>query len=121
MNWIKWIIVGLMVLSAGWMTFDGARAFIVGDYVTPKSGEYAGQLGPWSKLVEAVGIQSRSNLMKGIFVGYGMLALIVTAVYAFQLSWGWGALMLTAVMGLWYLPIGTIANLIVIVLLFFQR
>jgi hypothetical protein len=32
---MKWVIVALMVLEAGWMLFDGTRALIVGDYVTP--------------------------------------------------------------------------------------
>jgi hypothetical protein len=43
--------------------YDGSRALIVGDYVTPKSGAYAGQLGPWAKLVAAVGIEPRSTVM----------------------------------------------------------
>jgi len=86
MNGIKWIIVGLMVLSAGWMTFDGARAFIVGEYVTLSSGEYAGQLGPWAKLVEAVWHSASFKFDEGDFVGYGMLALMLTAVLAFGIS-----------------------------------
>ncbi|MGH9904860.1 MAG: hypothetical protein ACRD8U_04645 [Pyrinomonadaceae bacterium] len=48
MRWLRSIIIVLAVLQAGWMTFDGARALIVGDYVTATSGEYAGQLGPWA-------------------------------------------------------------------------
>ena len=67
MAWLKWIIVLLAVTEAGWMTFDGLRALVVGDYVTPKTGEWAGQLGPWSRLVSAVGIEPRSTLMKCIF------------------------------------------------------
>ena len=43
---MKWAIVVLILFSAGWMFADGLRAFVVGDYLTPKSGEYAGQLGP---------------------------------------------------------------------------
>jgi hypothetical protein len=46
MHWTGWIVAALAALNGGWMTFDGARALIVGDYVTPSSGEYAGQLGP---------------------------------------------------------------------------
>jgi len=38
----------LAAVEAGWMLFDGSRALIVGDYVTAKSGPYAGQLGPWT-------------------------------------------------------------------------
>jgi hypothetical protein len=46
MDWKNWIIVLLVAFTAGWMLFDGTRALIVGDYVTPKTGKYAGRLGP---------------------------------------------------------------------------
>ena len=64
MSWKDWVIVILVAFTAGWMLFDGTRALIVGDYVTPASGEYAGQLGPWSNLVKADGIEPLSTLMK---------------------------------------------------------
>ncbi|MBK6796187.1 MAG: hypothetical protein IPG76_05160 [Acidobacteria bacterium] len=35
---IRRIIIGLSLLQAFWMTFDGTRALIIGDYLTPKSG-----------------------------------------------------------------------------------
>jgi hypothetical protein len=53
MHWTGWIVAALAALNGGWMTFDGARAFFVGDYVTPSSGEYAGQLGPWADVVSS--------------------------------------------------------------------
>ena len=49
---------------------------MVGDYVRPQSGEYAGQLGPWTKVVEAAGIEPESPVMKGIFVTQGVLGLL---------------------------------------------
>ena len=64
---IKWVIVVFALINAGYMTFDGARALIVGDYLRPASGEYAGQLGPWSKLVSMIGIDPESTLMKSVF------------------------------------------------------
>ena len=68
MDWKNWIIVIVVTFTAGWMLFDGMRALIIGDYVTPKSGEYSGQLGPWSNLVKAIGNEPHSTLMKLIFV-----------------------------------------------------
>ena len=99
------------------MTFDGTRALIVGDYVTPTTGEYAGQLGLWSKLVEAVGIEPRSTLMKLIFVGYGLTTLLVVVCFVLKLSWAWWGMLILAVLGLWYLPLGTVSSIVVIVLL----
>ncbi len=118
---MKWIIVLLIVLSAGWMLVDGLRALTVGDYVTPDSGEYAGQLGPWAVLVQAIGIEPRSTFMKFAFVIYGITALAIAAGFAFNQPWGRNALITIAVLGLWYLPIGTAANIIAVILLFLHR
>ncbi len=121
MNWKDWVIVILVAFTGGWMLIDGSRALIVGDYTTPSSGEYAGQLGPWSNLVKAVGIEPRSTLMKTIFVGYGLAALVVLACFVFGLSWARIALIIISILGLWFLPIGTITNLIALTLLFIGR
>jgi len=120
-NWKDWVIVILVAFTGGWMLIDGSRALIVGDYTTPSSGEYAGQLGPWSNLVKAVGIEPRSTLMKTIFVGYGLAALVVLACFVFGLSWARIALIIISILGLWFLPIGTITNLIALTLLFIGR
>lgn len=116
-HWTAWIVAGLVGLNGGWMAFDGTRALIVGDYITPKTGQYAGQLGPWSKIVQAAGMAPRSTLMKSIFVFYGLAGLIVTVAFLLKASWAWSAMLIWAVLGLWYLPFGTLMNLFVIVLL----
>lgn len=121
MDWKHWLVLGLVVFSAGWMLFDGMRAFIVGDYVTPATGEYAGQLGPWSNLVNALGIEPRSTLMKSIFVIYGFIALVAAVSFALKFSWARGALIIVCLLGLWYLPFGTVANVIALILLFTMR
>jgi hypothetical protein len=36
---LKWIIVILSFVNAGYMFYDGTRAIIKGDYIRPKSGE----------------------------------------------------------------------------------
>jgi hypothetical protein len=55
--------------------------------------------------------------MKSIFVGYGLVALIVLACFVFGFSWARTALVSICIMGLWFLPIGTITNLIALTLL----
>ena len=117
LRWTAWIVVGLVLLSGGWMAFDGGRALIVGDYVTPKTGPLAGALGPWSNLVELVGIGARSTLMKGLFVVYGVTYLAATASLVLGVFRAWWAVLVLAVLGLWYIPFGTMINIIVIVLL----
>ena len=116
MPWVRHVIVILVLIEGGWLLFDGGRALIVGDYVTP-SGRYAGQLGPWSYLVAAIGIEPRSTLMKSIHVGLGLALMISGIGLALRKRWGWWGVLLCAILGLWYLPFGTILNVALIVLL----
>lgn len=118
---MRWLILSLAVLDAGYMVFDGTRALVVGDYLTPKSGEYAGQLGPWSHLAKAAGIEPRSTLMKCIFAGYGALWFVAIGGYAARARWGWRAMLFAAAFSLWNLVIGTIFGLVQIALLLMRR
>jgi hypothetical protein len=117
LHWVEWLVVILAVIEGGWLAFDGGRALITGDYVTAKSPEGPGQLGPWASLVAAVGIEPRSTLMKGIHVGLGLGFLATTACFVLGLSWARTGMILCAVLTLWYLPVGTLLSLIQIVAL----
>lgn len=117
MRWIMWLLSGLVIAVGGWMAFDGGRAMLVGDFVTPKLGEYAGRLGPWANLVSAVGLEPRSTTVKLIFIGYGLCYLVALAAFWTDVPGSWWALLITALAGLWYLPIGTVLNLVVVALL----
>jgi hypothetical protein len=120
-NWMTWLSVILIAATAGWMTFDGSRALIVGDYVTPASGEFAGQLGPWSNLVKTIGIEPRSIWMKLIFVIQGVVTLIVSVCYVLGKRWARTGLLVAVLFGLWFLPIGTLTNLIALILQLLTR
>ena len=117
MHWLAWVVVALAFVEGGWLAFDGGRALIVGDYVTPGSGPSFGQLGPWSKVVSAVGIEPRSTLMKSIHLVLGIAWLVIMVCFALKLPWAWTAMLVCAVLGLWYLPFGTVLSIIQIVLL----
>lgn len=117
LHWTAWVVGGLVLLGGGWMAFDGGRALVVGDYVTPRSGPLAGTLGPWSKVVEAVGIPARSTLMKSILLAYGLAYLAATVALLRGASWGWWGVLVTALLGLWYVPFGTLVNVVVAALL----
>lgn len=117
MHWLGWIVVLLALVEGGWFAFDGGHALIKGDYVTPRSGPYEGQLGPWSKVVAAVGIPPRSMLMKSIHVVLGGAWLVVIVCFVLRLPWAWTAMLVCAAAGLWYLPFGTLLSVIQIVLL----
>lgn len=117
MHWLGWIVVALAFTVGGWFAFDGATALITGDYVTPKSGPHAGQLGPWSKVVQAVGIEPCSTLMKVIFLVYGVAWLVLIVCFILHMPWAWWAMLIAAVGALWYLPFGTLLGVIQVILL----
>jgi len=94
-------------LLGGWLTFNGSRALIEGDYTTPR----AGQLGPWSNVVSFVGLNPRGALMKSIHVGLGVLWLIGAIAYAIKPDFGWMLLLGLSVCTFWYLPLGTVLAL----------
>ena len=121
MNWKTWLAILLIASAAGWMIYDGAHALIVGDYVTPQTGEYAGQLGPWSNLVKAAGIEPRSLGIKLFFIGQGLATLASIIAYILNKSWARSGLLAAMLLGLWYLPIGTLVNLVALILMLLTR
>lgn len=46
MHWFAWIVVVFAFIEGGRPVYDGGHALVTGEYVTPSSGEYAGQLRP---------------------------------------------------------------------------
>lgn len=117
MHWLGWIVVSLAVVEGGWLAFDGGHALVTGDYVTPSSGQHAGQLAPWSKLVSAVGIEPRSTLMKSIHLVLGVVWVVAIFCYIVGVPWAWSAMLVCAVLGLWYLPFGTLLSAVQIAVL----
>jgi hypothetical protein len=118
---LKWSTVLLCLLQGGYMLVDGARALVVGAYITPGSGEHAGQLGPWAWLVSLVGVEPESTGMKLVFVVLGGLWLVTGAGVAVGAGWSWTAGITLAVATLWYLVPGTVISVAVLALLLTPR
>lgn len=117
MHALKWVVLALALLQGGWLIFDGSRALIGGDYLTPKSGPHAGELGAWSRIVQALGFEPRSTFIKCAHVFIGFAWLVASVVFALRPSLGWWVMFGCAIGSLWYLPIGTLLSLVVIALL----
>jgi len=117
MHWLSWIVVVLALAEGGWLAFDGGHALATGDYVTPSSGTHAGELGPWSKVVVAVGMAPRSTFMKFAHLIIGSIWIVMVVCFVLRLSWAWTGMLVCAVAGMWYLPFGTLLSVIQIVLL----
>jgi len=109
------LVVALQI--GGWLVFDGSRAFIVGDYVTRRTGPRAGELGPWSHIVEAVGLQPRGTVVKCLHVVLGVCWLASCVCFFISPHRGWWALLISSICTLWYLPVGTALSLIEIAIL----
>jgi hypothetical protein len=116
---IRFALLAIAFLIGGWLVFDGARALVVGDYITPRAGDAAGQLGPWSRVISAVGFEPRSRLIKWVHVVLGALWLCAGGWFFINGSSGGVGLIVMSVCTLWYLPIGTVLSLAEMVLLFF--
>jgi hypothetical protein len=114
---VKWLIVVLSLLNSGYMAYDGTRALVKGDYIRPKSGEYAGQLGPWSKLAEKIGIDPMSVFMKSVFVFFGIAGLIITVCFALEVPWSWKAMLVFNIACCWNLFFGTVSSVLQVILL----
>lgn len=114
---LVWLTALVAAVEAGYMVFDGVHALTRGDYLTPTTGAHAGQLGPWSSLVAAVGIAPRSAVMKWLFVVYGVVWLAVIVTFLLGAGWAWWAMVAMAVASLWYLVPGTLISVVTLVLL----
>lgn len=103
----------IALLVGGWMIFDGIHVLKTGKYFGPE------KPGPWSDVVAAVGLDP---FRFGVpFIVLGVLWLLFLSAMLFHQSWAWYAALLTAVLTLWYLPVGTILSLLYILLLFVFR
>jgi hypothetical protein len=120
-SWTTWLSLFLIAGIAVWMIYDGAHALIVGDYITPQTGEYAGQLGPWANLVQAIGVDPRSVWMKLFFVLQGSGTLTIVLLYLLNKPHAWTGLLIAMILGMWYLPFGTLINLLALILLLLTR
>lgn len=118
---IKWIIIIMATLNFGYMVFDGGRALATGDYIRPKSGTHAGQLGPWAPAVEKVGINPESTTMKVIFVVWGLIGLYITLGFIQDKPWAWKAMLVVNIASLWYAMVGTFSSMIQIALLVISK
>jgi len=117
MHVLKWLVLAIALFQGGWLVFDGTRALRVGDYITPTSGPRAGQLGPWSRVVAALGFNPRSAFIKWLHVALGLTWLLAAVLFLLRPSAGWWALLGVGIASLWYLPLGTLLSIVVLALL----
>lgn len=92
------------------MLFDGSHRLLTGDYVRLK-----GRLGPWADLVVETGIDPMS--LGAFFVVLGLGWTIGGIGLLLGRHWAWSWSFVFAVGTLWFLPIGTVISLSILILL----
>ena len=112
-----WLLGALAALTGGWMAFDGAHALLTGDFVTPSSGDYAGQLGPWAEIPRSLGIDPRSLAVRVFFLAFGLLYLAALVAFLRRRPGSWLLLAGCATVALLYLPFGTLTSLATLAIL----
>jgi hypothetical protein len=94
---------------------------LTGDFVTPRSGEHAGELGPWSHIPRAFGVDPRSTGVKIFFLAFGLLYLAALVAFLLRRPGARPVLVACAAVALLYLPLGTLASAGALGLLFALR
>lgn len=108
MIWLRIAILLHGGILGLWLFFDGVRALVTGEFVTPKTGPYAGQLGPWAKVVRAVGVDPKSTVMKIAHILIGLGWFVALGGFVARADWGRSAVVICSIASLWYLPVGTL-------------
>ncbi len=101
-------LVLIALATGGWMLADGLRVLRTGRYFGP------GTPGPWRHVPQAMGIDPLA--LGPVFVTLGALWLVLAALVTTALLPA-RVLALPAVLSLWYLPVGTLLSVGVLVIL----
>ncbi len=95
------------------MLLDGMFVLIKGKYIGPQ------KPGPWSLLFEQFGVDVFK--LGPLFVGLGVLWLIWIYSLWTNRSWTFALGIWVCMLTLWYIPIGTLFSLTILVVTFFAR
>ena len=99
----------LSILMGAWCVFDGIHVLLKGKYFGPP------QPGPWAKVVSPLGLDPFSLGVPFILLGLSWL-LAVLALFTHQ-PWATALTTACALASLWYLPVGTLISVLVLILL----
>ncbi|MEO7308657.1 MAG: hypothetical protein ABIR78_12640 [Ferruginibacter sp.] len=101
-------IAGL--ITGGYMLLDGIFVIVKGKYIGPD------KPGPWANLFYKLDI----NVFKlgPLFILFGIIWLVFILGFWTNQSWAYMLGLFISFLTLWYLPVGTLLSLIVLVVLF---
>lgn len=110
---MKILITILGLLNGGYMLLDGVYVMTRGKYIGPE------KPGPWANLFYELGVDVYK--LGPLFMVFGALWLIW--LYSLWKNKNWSVTfgIIISVLTLWYLPVGTLISLIILLLLIFAK
>ena len=110
---MKILITILGLLNGVYMLIDGIYVMLKGKYIGPE------RPGPWASLFEKMDV----NVFKlgPLFVIFGILWLIWLYGLWTNQSWMITFGIILSILTLWYLPVGTIISIIILLILIFAK
>ena len=110
---MKLLVIILAFLNGGYMLIDGIFVMIKGKYIGPE------RPGPWANLFYTFDI----NVFKlgPLFVLFGLMWLAWLCGFWIKHEWAYAGGIALAILTLWYLPVGTLFSIIILVILIFAK
>ena len=110
---MKILITILGFLNGAYMLLDGIFAMIKGKYIGPE------KPGPWANLFYKLNIDVFK--MGPVFILFGLLWLIWLFGLWTNQSWTYAFGLIISILTLWYLPVGTLFSIIIVLVLVFAK
>jgi len=107
------VIVLLSLLNAIYMLLDGIYVMIKGKYIGPA------KPGPWAELFYKLNIDVFA--LGPLFIVFGLAWFAWIYSFVFHRPWAFVYGCVICILTLWYLPIGTIISLLILLLIIFRR
>jgi hypothetical protein len=110
---MKILILLLGLLNGGYMLIDGIFVILKGKYIGPE------KPGPWANLFYKLNIDVFK--LGPVFIVYGLIWLLFVIGLITSQSWAYTLGVVISILSLWYLPVGTIFSLIILIVLLVSR
>lgn len=110
---MKILITILAALNGGYMLIDGIYVLLKGKYIGPE------KPGPWASLIGKLNIDVFK--LGPLFIVFGVLWIIFIYALWTQQSWAQMFGILVSIMTLWYLPVGTLFSIVILLWLLFRK
>jgi uncharacterized membrane protein (DUF2068 family) len=110
---MKILIFILGLLNGGYMLLDGIYVLIKCKYIGPE------KPGPWAGIFEKFNV----NVFKlgPLFIAFGLMWLIWLYGLWTNQSWSWLFGIVISILTFWYLPVGTLFSLVILLVLIFAK